>query len=143
MGYKYVNHTADVEFVASGKNVEEAFSNAMLALFDTIADIRTARKSGRKKSSFRISEKSDNLNDLLWLALQDCLSVSDAKGVYAHSVKSISIKEKGDKRMLSATLSAVEEDPSLSKIYVKGISRFDLSVKATKGGYAARAVLDV
>ena len=36
--YKFFEHTADAKFQAYGKSVEEAFSNAALAMFSVITD---------------------------------------------------------------------------------------------------------
>jgi SHS2 domain-containing protein len=47
--FKYVNHTADVEFVAMGKNLEECFANAFLALFDTICYTKKVAASKQKE----------------------------------------------------------------------------------------------
>ena len=38
MKHKFLPHTADVKFRAYGKSLEEAFSNAALALTEVIAD---------------------------------------------------------------------------------------------------------
>jgi SHS2 domain-containing protein len=142
-GYNYLNHTADVEFVARGKTPEEAFSNALLALFDTIADIKRIEASGKKGMSFAIKETSDNLNDLLWLTLQDALSISDAKGVFAYAVETMSISGKEGAYKLSAKVLGKKEDQATSRIYAKGVSRFDLRVKKEGAGYTARAVIDI
>ena len=57
-GYEFVDHTADVEFVAYGKTLEELFKNALLAQFDTIADIRKLAKSKQNAQTFLVSEKA-------------------------------------------------------------------------------------
>ncbi len=142
-GYEFRNHTADVELVAHGKSMEEAFSNALLALFDTSADIAALAKSKGSTMRIMIRDKASSLEDLLWVALQDALSIADAKGVYCYKVNRIKIAGAAGGYVISAELSAKEESPKYSVIYVKGVSRFALKVRKSAEGYRVRAVLDV
>ncbi len=141
-GYSFVNHTADVELVARGKSLNEAFKNAVLALFDTSADISKVKKSKGKIKVIKIKEKSDKLEDLLWSTLQDALSNADSMGVYGYAVKKMRISH-ADEYKLYCESEAKEQDPKLSVIYVKGVSRYDLKVTKEKSGFKATAVLDV
>ncbi len=142
-GYSFTNHTADVELVARGKTLEEAFRNAALAMFDTSADIAalTRLKGGAKRLNIR--ERASTLEDLLWAMLQGALSIADAKGVYCYKVDRMLIKESKGGYTIDAQFSARGEKPEYSIIYVKGVSRFDMRVGKTKNGFTARAVLDV
>lgn len=142
-GYSFRGHTADVELVARGKTLEEAFSNAALAMFDTSADIvALARlKGGAKK--LNIHDRASTLEDLLWTMLQDALSIADAGGLYCYKVDRMRIKESKGGYTIDAQFSARGEKPEYSIIYVKGVSRFDMRVGKTKNGFTARAVLDV
>ncbi len=36
--YEYLEHTADIKYLAYGKNLEEVFENAALAMFNVIID---------------------------------------------------------------------------------------------------------
>ena len=42
--FRFLEHTADAKFQAYGKNIEEAFSNAALAMFSVITDIKKINK---------------------------------------------------------------------------------------------------
>ena len=46
--YKFLEHTADAKFQAYGKNMEEAFSNAALAMFSVITDTKKIKKNIKK-----------------------------------------------------------------------------------------------
>ncbi|HUC38701.1 MAG TPA: archease [Candidatus Acidoferrum sp.] len=142
-GYKFVSHTADVELIAVGRSASEAFKNAALALFDTSADISKVRRSKGKTTTLKIKDKADNLKDLLWFMLQDVLSMADSKGVYGYKVKKMQIKEKNEGYFINAEFFAKPQNPKLSVIYVKGVSRFDLKVIHAQKGFKISAVLDV
>ena len=43
--FKFLEHTADAKFQAYGKNMEEAFSNAALAMFSIITDTKKIKKN--------------------------------------------------------------------------------------------------
>ena len=142
-GYEFVDHTADVEFVAYGKTLEELFENALLAQFDTIADIKKLTKSKQKVQTFLVSEKARALDDLLWFVLQDALSVSDAEGLFGYAIKSLKIVSDGEYE-IKVIVNAKKKEQKLSKLDVKGVSKFDLKIVEKKtGGFEASVVLDV
>ena len=47
--YEYLEHTADIKFLAYGETVEEVFENAALAMFNVIID--TEKVSGETERS--------------------------------------------------------------------------------------------
>lgn len=142
-GYRFRNHTADVELVAHGKSMEEAFSNAALALFDTSADIDALARAGGRTLHLKVKDSASTPTDLLWVMLQDILSLADSKGVYCYKVGSMSILQSEGRYLLRADFLGRRESPKYSAIYVKGVSRFDLRVTKKGGKVLARAVLDV
>jgi SHS2 domain-containing protein len=50
--FKFFEHTADVEFEAYGKTLEEAFENAALAMFSVMTD--TIKVKPKTKKEFEI-----------------------------------------------------------------------------------------
>jgi len=142
-GYEYVEHTADVEFVARGKTLEELFNNALLAQFETLADIRKVSRSVSKEQTFTISEKARTTDDLLWFVLQDALSISDAEGLYGYDVKSIWLSSGEGEYEIKVVANAKKKEQKFSKLDVKGVSKFDLKIVKNKRGFEASVVLDV
>lgn len=140
--YKFIEHTADVEFIAYGKTIEELFENALAALFDTMADIKKIEKSKSRTETFRINEMARTLDDLLWFVLQDALSISDAEGLYGYGVKKLNMLSSGD-YVIDLVANARKKEQKLSKLDVKGVSKFDLKIVKTRGGFEASVVLDV
>lgn len=142
-GFEYINHTADTEFIAYGKDIEEVFENCFLALFDTIADTKMLAKKKDKTLELKIKDKADTLDNLLWFVMQDALSITDEKGVFGYDVKKVEISQTKSKFSINATLLCKKEDQESSRIYAKGISRFDLKVEKTEKGYKASVVVDI
>ncbi len=142
-GYLFKGHTADVEFIARGASLEEAFKNAILAMLDTVADISAIKRSKSKKVQVVIKDSARNIEDLLWITLQDVLSATDSRGVFGYKVERLNIKSNAKGYRIHAIILSKEQEPKYSNIYVKGVSRFDMSVRKTAHGYTAKAVLDV
>ncbi|MCW6159715.1 MAG: archease [Candidatus Micrarchaeales archaeon] len=142
-GYEYVEHTADVEFVARGRTIEAAFKNAFLAMFNTMAEIGKLSKSKAKTQELTINDKARTLEDLLWFGLQDALSVTDAEGVYAYGIASLSISVSMGEYNINAVLKAKKKEQKFSKLDVKGVSQFDLKIVKSAKGYGISVVLDV
>ncbi len=143
--YKYLEHTADVEFVAFGKNLESCFKNALMAMFDTISYLDKVASSKSKNVVFKVEDKANSLEDLLWYALQDTLSIADSRSIFAYKVPSIKIKIKEFKRVYEIRMTVVGKprENSASKLDVKGVSRYNLGIKKTRKGTEATVVLDV
>ncbi len=142
-GYRFVAHTADVEFIAGGKDVGEAFKNAALAMFDTIADTDAMRKSKGRRVGFAVAVRADGYDDLLWKMLQRCLTISSARGLFCYAMSKPKIKMAGGALALKATVSALGERPEVSRLEVKGVSRYGLAVSKSRAGFSASVVVDV
>ncbi|MCL5412126.1 MAG: archease [Candidatus Marsarchaeota archaeon] len=143
-GYRYFRHTADVEFRAYGDTLEEAFSNAALALFNTIADIRRVKRQGTGDIRATVLASSNSVEDLLWRTLQNALSIGDADGLFFYAVDSLEIKTMADgSYRLRARLVGKTAAADTGRLDVKGVSKYDMHISKFQGGLAASAVLDV
>ena len=142
-GYEFREHTADVEFVAKGPSIEAAFANAILAMLDTVADTAAIKKSKSKKSRIVIRDSANNIEDLLWIVLQDVLSATDSRNVFGYGVEKLNIQNKKSTYGIYAVISAKQQKPKYSYIYVKGVSRFGMEVKESPKAWLVKAVLDV
>ena len=142
-GYRFLEHTADVEYIAYGKDERECFSNALMAMFDTASYLAKLERSKEKRIIMKVKSRASRTEDLLWYLLQDVLSMTDAKGLFAYSVKRLRIGESGTKRTAEAELLARERSDQASKLDVKGVSRYELSLRRTGRRLEAHVVLDV
>ncbi|MCL5430170.1 MAG: archease [Candidatus Marsarchaeota archaeon] len=141
--YRFIEHTADVEYLAYGNSLNELFKNSLLALFDTIAEINALPKEKSKARTLNIRDKASSLEDLLWFTLQDALSIADSEGLFGYGVESIRITGKDGAYNISAAIKAKPKKQGLSKLDVKGVSKFDLKVKKKNNRYKSSVVLDV
>lgn len=99
--YKILSHTADLRLEIYGKNLEELFSNAALALADILAPKSTKFKI--KKSKVKIKVKSKNINTLLVDFLNEILARSNInKTIYM--VISCKLQVLGNEARLEAEL---------------------------------------
>ena len=142
-GYSFRNHTADVELAAHGKTVGEAFKNAVLAMFDTSADISALAKAKAAGKALKINDGAASLEDLLWVTLQDTLSLADSNRVYGYRVEKMEITGKEGSYKVRSEFRAKEQAPQYSIIYVKGVSRYRLKVAKRGKEFRVGAVLDV
>ena len=53
--YEYLEHTADVKFLAYGKTLEEVFENAALAMFNVMIDTEKDFRRAGKRCFFEIT----------------------------------------------------------------------------------------
>lgn len=88
--FKFLAHTADVKFQAFGKNLEEQFTNAGLALKETIAEGVEVQPSIKKK----IKVRGDDLKGLLYSFLEEFLYLLDAEDFLLGDIEKIKIDEK-------------------------------------------------
>ena len=87
MKYKFLSHTADVKFQAFGKNLEEQFVNASLALKESIAErVKVNAKIKKKIKVEGADEKS-----LLYNFLEEFLYFLDAEDFLLGKVEEIKI----------------------------------------------------
>ncbi|MDE1871094.1 MAG: archease [Candidatus Micrarchaeota archaeon] len=141
--YRFVEHTADVEYIAYGVSVESCFRNALLGMFDTISYTDKASASRSKEESFVVKDSASSIEDLLWYSLQDALSVADSSGIFAYRVSKLRIGRDGGSFSISMTIHGKRKSSAASKLDVKGVSRYNLGIKRAKGGISATVVLDV
>jgi len=98
--YKFLEHTADAKFQAYGKTIEEAFSNAALAMFSIMTDTEKVEGKVEKK----INVKGADLKSLLYSFLEELLFLMDSEAFILNKIKTIKIK-KNKKFALSAIAS--------------------------------------
>jgi len=141
--YRYMEHTADVEYIAYGRTMDECFTNALMALFDTISYKRKISLSRSKTLEFSIKDKARTIEDLLWYTLQDAVTIMDSKGVFGYNVAELKVKEGKGSYSISAKIKGKTKEDRTSKLDVKGVSKYNLKIKKSKGLIKASVVLDV
>ena len=142
-GYRYIGHTADVEFLAYGSTLEVSFKNALMALFETISYTKEVSKSKSKPRAFALKVMAKSKEELLWYALQDTISILDSESLFAYRVVKLKIKKPGKRYALTAKILAKSRTDEDSKLEIKGVSMYDLKIERKNGRFVSRAVVDV
>ncbi|MEK6886702.1 MAG: archease [Nanoarchaeota archaeon] len=137
--YKFFEHTADMKFQAYGKNLEEAFSNAALAITDTVVEVGEVDSTIKKE----IIIESEDKKALLYDFLEKFLYLMDAEYFVINNVTSLKI-EKGAKFKLTAN---VVGDVGLEKYdfkrHVKAVTYNDMVIDEKPGNVMVQIVLDL
>jgi SHS2 domain-containing protein len=140
--FRYVNHTADVEFKAYGISIDQALENSFIALFDTLAYLNKLSKSAGRQRTVKIMLSADSMEDMVWKSLQRALSIGDANGLLFYGAK-VKISESGKRPSVSVELLGKPARPEYAKFDVKGISKYNLSVNRRGKIYTIDVVVDV
>ncbi len=88
MKYKFLEHTADAKFQAFGKSLEEAFSNAALAVMSIMID----PKKVNPKITKEVNVKGNDKESLLYNFLEELLILLDTENFILNNVKELKIK---------------------------------------------------
>ena len=123
MRYRYFDHTADILFKAYGKNLEEQFSNAALALFGVMID----PKKVKTVITYTIKVKGKDEKALLYNFLEELLYLLDAKFFLLSSVKYLTLK--------NGTLEAevvgdtINDSYNVEGVEVKAVTYHDMKIE--------------
>ena len=137
MSYKFLEHTADVKFQATGKTIEEAFKGAFQAMQETITK-GVKIKSAEEKN---IEVGGKDFESLLYKFLEEFLYLLDAENFLASDVKKIKINT--GKFRLNAVISGDKASSYKFTNDVKAITYNKMFVKKEKNKFIIQAVLDV
>jgi len=140
MKFKFLENiaTADVAFEAYGKTLEEAFSNAALAMFEVQTDIEKVKPSISKD----IKIESENKESLLFDWLSELIYLRDIENMFFSKFE-IKI-EKNDKFKLTGKIygEKIGEKHEL-RTEVKGVSYQLMKIEEKPNEFKVRVILDV
>lgn len=137
MTYRFLEHTADVQFEADGGSIEEAFSSSFLALKETISGEIAISDKIKKK----LEIKGEDLQNLLYKFLEEFLFLLDSEDFLASKIDRLEIDEKTF--TLSAEVSGDNGQHYNFTNDVKAITYNEMSVEEKDGKWVVRVVLDV
>jgi SHS2 domain-containing protein len=139
MKYKFIEHTADIEFGAYGKNLEEVFSNCAYAFVDSICKEKILEK---EKKSFEVQGK--DLENLLYNFLEEFLILFDSENFILSKILNIKIEEL-ERETWKLEVKIVGDNAKNYEIisYVKAVTYNSMFVKKEKGKWKAHVVLDI
>ncbi len=137
--YKFLEHTADAKFQAYGKNMEEAFSNAALAMFSVVTDIKKIKKEIKKE----IKAEGKDLKSLLYNFLEELLFLIDTENFLLSKIEKISIKKTGIKYELEAAAIGDKADSYETHGDIKAVTYNEMEIKEEKSKAMVQVVLDL
>ena len=137
MKYKFLNHTSEAKFQAYGKNLEESFVNAGLAMTSILVDGKISNKIKK-----HIKLKTKNKESLLYDFLQELLYLIDTEGLLLSSISKITIKCQ-EECLLQATLLMDYAKNYETTGHVKAITYNEMFIKEEKNKVIVQIVVDV
>ena len=139
--YKFLEDIAiaDIAYEAYGKDLNELFENAAIAIFELSADIKTV--DAKEKIEFEL--ENEKLDNLLYDFLSEILFLKDSKYMVFRKVK-VEIKE-GKTNKLNAFLEGdtINSEKQHLENDIKAVTMHMFELKKDKGGYTARIVVDI
>lgn len=141
VGFKFLEHTADILIEAYGRNLKEAFQQAAKALFEVITDTATIGKNCKE----HIVISAEDEYSLLFDWLSELLYLFDTTGiVYCHTeIKEI--KRSNEKLILKATVMGDKLDLEKNEIRteVKAITYHQMEIKQDENRATVRFLVDI
>jgi len=139
--YKFLEDIAiaDIAYEAYGKDLNELFENAALAIFELSADVETI--DAVQKVEFELEHQK--LDNLLYDFLSEILFLKDSKYMVFKHVH-VTIKER-KKNKLKAVLEGDKINPEVQHLEndIKAITMHMFELKKEKGQWKARVVVDI
>jgi len=136
--YKFLEHTADAKFQAYGRSLEEAFSNAALAMFSIITD--TEKVKGNIQKDIECSSK--DLKSLHYDFLEELVFLIDTKNFLLHNVKEMNIY-KDEIYFLRAVVEGDEAETYETSGDIKAVTYNEMEIKEEKDKVTVQVVLDL
>ncbi len=139
--YEFFEHTADAKFKAYGKSLEEAFSNAAIAMTTLILDPEKIELKINKA----IESEGTDLKALLVNFLSEFLYLLDSEGFALGKIASITINKQRD----GYKLAAIAKGDKYSEKYemhgdVKAVTYNEMEIKEEqKGKCWVQVVVDI
>ena len=140
-GYRFLEGvvTADLAFEAQGKDLEELFTNAAMALFDAQVKLETVEPKIIKKGTF----ENENLEQLLYDFLEQIIFLKDAEQLLFKTVKVKIIKNKAYK--LEAEFKGEKIDIKKHELGndLKAVTWHKFKIEQTPKGWLCQIVIDI
>jgi SHS2 domain-containing protein len=138
--FKFFEVTADVGYRAYGRDLEEAFENAALALFEVMTDTGMINPLIEKN----VTLESEDQCALLYDWLSELIFLHDAEFLVFSQFKVKIEKKSEDSYILKASAWGEEFDPSRNEIRneVKAVTYHLMDIKE-ENGYILQVILDI
>lgn len=135
MKYKFIPHTADIQFQAFGKNIDEAFKNSILALKESISG--KIKIKSKIKKQIKISGKDSE--SLLYKVLEEIIYFFDGENFVISKIKNLKIKN----NILYAEILGDKTENYNFTNKVKAVTYSEMFIKKEGKKWIVQVVLDV
>lgn len=136
--YRFLEHTADIKFMAWGKTLEKLFENSAFALANFLSKGQDIQNKIKKK--FKITGK--DYEELLYNFIDGIVYLLDAENFIAVKTRVKIINKKG-KIELEASVYGDKVENYENLDYIKSATYSEMYVKKIPEGWEAQAVVDV
>ncbi len=139
--YEYLEHTADIKFLAYGRTLEELFENAALAMFNVMID--TGKVSG--ETAKEVFLKSSDLESLLVDWLSELLYLFEVDEIVFRKFQVKEIRDEGSEYSITARASGEKFYPESHpfETEIKAVTYNQLEIEKTADGWKAQVVVDI
>lgn len=137
--FEFLDHTSEAKFRAYGKTVEEAFSNAALALYNVFVDTETINGKIKKK----IKAEGTDMESLLLNFLDQFIILVDSENFLLKEVKKIKIIKKEKYKIEAEVIGDKYSEKYETHGALKAVTYNDMLIKKEKNGYMVQVVVDI
>jgi SHS2 domain-containing protein len=139
--FEFLEHTADVYIAAHGKNMEEAFENAALAMFEVMTD--TVKVSANEEDSVEVEAEDEYA--LLYSWLEALLVKFEVKGMLYSKFKIPRIEETPEGFRLKATAwgEKFNAEKHAQKVAVKAVTYHRMEIIKEADKVTLEFILDI
>lgn len=142
--YKFLEDVAiaDIAYEAYGKNLNELFENAALAIFELSANLKTVE--AKEKIEFEM--ENEKIENLLYDFLSEILFLKDSRYIVFKKVKTtINQNKKNKKYQLKSMLEGDTINPQKQQLEndIKAVTMHMFEVKKEKNNWKAIVVVDI
>ncbi len=139
--YEYLDHTADIKFLAYGNTLEETFENSALAMFNVIID--TDKVSGEVER--KVFLKSPDLESLLVDWLSELLYIFEVDEIVFREFRVEKIREEEGEYSITAQAVGEKYYPESHpfETEIKAVTYNQLEIMKTADGWKAQVVVDI
>jgi len=141
MGYKFLEHTADIKILVEESSLDEAFKTSAIALKQVMAEnIEVSSKITRI-----ISLEEKDIKDLLYRFMEEFIYLLDAEDFLMSEIIDLEVNKDSmnDVFVLSATISGDNASNYRFTNDVKAVTFNEMRIEESEGKCVIQLVLDV
>lgn len=136
--FEFFDHTADVGIKAYGKDLNEAFANAALAVFEVMTD--TSKIEPKEKREIEV--EGIDLENLLYRWIESLLVYYDAE-LLLFGKFDVNVDEANLKLKATAWGEKFNPEKHERRTVVKAMTYHEMSITKTDKGYVLTFVVDI